>query len=275
MGIKAFRPLTPTQRTMTVLANEELTRSTPEKSLISAYRKQGGRNNHGHVTQRFRGGGHKRAYRLVDFKRIKDDVPAKVVSVEYDPNRSANIALLNYTDGAKSYIIAPVGIKVGQMVLSGPKAEIIPGNVLPLRNIPVGTTVCCVELKPGKGSQMAKSAGASVQLMAKEGERATLRLPSSEVRMVDIDCRAMIGQVGNLDYENVAYGKAGRKRWLGKRPHNRGVAMNPIDHPMGGGEGKTSGGRHPCSPWGQLAKGLLTRNPRRRSNSMIIRRRKK
>ncbi len=275
MGIKTFKPFTPTRRTLTMLTFDEITKTTPEKSLLEPHRRQGGRNNHGHVTQRFRGGGHKRAYRIIDFKRQKDNIPAKVAGVEYDPNRSANIALLNYADGEKSYVIAPVGLQVGQSVISGPEVEIKPGNVLPLKNIPVGTTVCCIELKPGKGSQMAKSAGASAQLMAKEGERATLRLPSTEVRYVDIRCRAMIGQVGNTDHENVAIGKAGRKRWMGKRPHNRGVSMNPVDHPMGGGEGKTSGGRQPCSPWGQLSKGLKTRKPRLTSDSMIIRRRKK
>ncbi len=275
MGIKTFEPFTPSRRQMTTLVRDEITRDTPEKSLLVSKRGRGGRNNLGRVTLRFRGGGHKRAFRLVDFRRVKDGIPATVASVEYDPNRSAYIALLNYSDGEKSYIVAPIGLRPGQKVVSGPEAEIASGNVLPLRNIPVGTTVCCVEMTPGKGAQLGKSAGAGIQLMAKEGDWATLRLPSSEVRMVDINCRAMIGQVGNTDHENVAIGKAGRKRWMGKRPHNRGVAMNPIDHPMGGGEGKTSGGRNPCSPWGQLSKGLKTRNPRRLSNSLILRRRKK
>lgn len=275
MGIKTFKPFTPSRRTMTVLTRDELTTDKREKSLIAGKRGTGGRNNNGRITSRFRGGGHKRAFRLIDFRRNRDGIPATVKSVEYDPNRSAHIALIAYADGAKSYILSPVGLQVGQKISSGPAAEIAPGNVLPLRNIPVGATICCVELRPGKGAQMAKAAGASVQLMAREGDRATLRLPSSEVRYVDIDCRAMIGQIGNTEHENVAVGKAGRTRWKGRRPHNRGVSMNPIDHPMGGGEGKTSGGRQPCSPWGQLSKGLKTRNPRRRSNTMIIRRRKK
>lgn len=275
MGIKTFKPFTPTRRTMTVLTRDELTTDKPEKSLIVGKRATGGRNNRGRTTSRFRGGGHKRAFRLIDFRRNRDGIPAKVKTIEYDPNRSAHIALLAYADGVKSYIVAPIGLQVGQTLGSGAEAEIAPGNVLPLRNIPVGATICCVELRPGKGAQIAKAAGASVQLMAREGDRATLRLPSSEVRYVDINCRAMIGQIGNTEHENVAVGKAGRTRWKGRRPHNRGVSMNPIDHPMGGGEGKTSGGRQPCSPWGQLSKGLKTRNPRRRSNSMIIRRRKK
>jgi len=275
MGIKTFKPFTPSRRTMTVLTRDELTTDKREKSLIAGKRGTGGRNNNGRITSRFRGGGHKRAFRLIDFRRNRDGIPATVKTIEYDPNRSGHIALIAYADGAKSYILSPVGLQVGQKISSGPAAEIAPGNVLPLRNIPVGATVCCVELRPGKGAQMAKAAGASVQLMAREGDRATLRLPSSEVRYVDIDCRAMIGQIGNTEHENIAVGKAGRTRWKGRRPHNRGVSMNPIDHPMGGGEGKTSGGRQPCSPWGQLSKGLKTRNPRRRSNTMIIRRRKK
>lgn len=275
MGIKTFKPFTPSRRTMTVLTRDELTTDKREKSLIAGKRGTGGRNNNGRITSRFRGGGHKRAFRLIDFRRNRDGIPATVKTIEYDPNRSGHIALIAYADGAKSYILSPVGLQVGQKISSGPAAEIAPGNVLPLRNIPVGATICCVELRPGKGAQMAKAAGASVQLMAREGDRATLRLPSSEVRYVDIDCRAMIGQIGNTEHENIAVGKAGRTRWKGRRPHNRGVSMNPIDHPMGGGEGKTSGGRQPCSPWGQLSKGLKTRNPRRRSNTMIIRRRKK
>lgn len=274
MGTKSFRPFTPTRRSMTVLTFEEITRGKPEKSLVGPNRSKGGRNNVGRVTVRFRGGGHKRALRAIDFKRQRDGIPAKVSSIEYDPNRSANIALLDYADGVKSYIIAPVGLKVGDALMSGPQAEIATGNVLPLRNIPVGSTVCCIEMLPKKGAQLARSAGSSCQLMAKEGDHATLRLPSTEMRMVQIDCRAMIGQIGNTDHENVSYGKAGKTRWLGRRPHNRGVSMNPVDHPLGGGEGKSSGGRHPCSPWGQPAKGLKTRSPRRHSDKLIIRRRK-
>lgn len=275
MGIKKFRPITPSRRHMSVLTFEEITRTTPEKSLIEPNKSKGGRNNTGRITVRFRGGGHKRAYRIIDFKRRRDGIPAKVFSIEYDPNRTANIALLHYADGVKTYIIAPVGLKTGDTLNSGPDAEVAPGNVLPLSKIPVGSTICCVELRPGKGAQMARGAGASVQLMAREGNRATLRLPSSEVRLVEVECRAMIGQIGNTDHGNINWGKAGKTRWLGRRPHNRGVSMNPVDHPMGGGEGRSSGGRHPCSPWGQPAKGYKTRKPRAKSNSMIIRRRKK
>ncbi len=275
MGIKKFRPITPSRRHMSVLTFEEITRTTPEKSLIEPNKKKGGRNNTGRITVRFRGGGHKRAYRIIDFKRRRDGIPAKVFSIEYDPNRTANIALLHYADGVKNYIIAPVGLKTGDTLNSGPEAEVAPGNVLPLNKIPVGSTICCVELRPGKGAQMARGAGSSVQLMAREGNRATLRLPSSEVRQVQSDCRAMIGQIGNTDHSNINWGKAGKTRWMGRRPHNRGVTMNPVDHPMGGGEGRSSGGRHPCSPWGQPAKGYKTRKPRAKSNSMIVRRRKK
>lgn len=275
MGIKTFKPTTPSRRSMSVLTFEEITRDKPEKSLTKGKKSWGGRNNIGRATVRFRGGGHKRAFRDVDFKRLRDGIPARVVSIEYDPNRSANIALLAYVDGVKSYILAPQGLAVGQTLQSGTGAEIQAGNVLRLREIPVGTTVCCIELKPGKGAQIVRSAGASAQLMAREGGLATLRLPSTEMRFVPLDCRAMIGQVGNSDHENQTIGKAGRKRWMGKRPHNRGVSMNPVDHPLGGGEGATSGGRHPCSPWGQPAKGVKTRNPRNPNNRMIIRRRKK
>lgn len=275
MGIKTYRPITPSRRQMSTLTFDEITKDTPEKSLIATQKSSGGRNNVGRITVRFRGGGHKRRLRVIDFRRNKDGVPAKVASIEYDPNRSANIALLNYADGEKAYIIAPVGLGVGRLVLSGPTAEILPGNALQLRNIPVGTTVCCIELKPGKGAQMARTAGASADLMAKEGAHATLRLPSGEMRLVQIECRAMIGQVGNTDHSNINIGKAGRNRWLGKKPHNRGVSMNPVDHPMGGGEGRTSGGRHPCSPWGQPSKGKKTRRPRKQSANMIVRGRKK
>jgi large subunit ribosomal protein L2 len=260
---------------MTTLRFDDLTKKPPEKSLTSSLKSAGGRNNLGRTTLRFRGGGHKRRYREIDFKRRRDGIPARVASIEYDPNRSANIALLVYADGVKNYIIAPVGLKVGQTLTSGPGSDILPGNVLTLRNVPVGATVCCIEMRPGKGAQLARGAGSSAQLMAKEGDRATLRLPSTEMRMVHLDCRAMIGQVGNTDYENVTIGKAGRTRWLGRRPHTRGVAMNPIDHPLGGGEGRSSGGRHPCSPWGWITKGKKTRNPRAKSDSLIVRRRKK
>lgn len=275
MAVKTFKPITPSRRKMSVLCYEELTRSNPEKSLLRPIKRSGGRNNRGRITVRFRGGGHKRAYRLIDFKRRRDGIPAKVVSIEYDPNRSGHIALLQYADGVKSYIVAPVGLKPGQTLMSGSDAEIVPGNVLPLSNVPLGTTICCVEMKPNKGAQLARSAGSSIQLMAKEGKWATLRMPSSEVRMVDVQCRAMIGQIGNTDHENVNYGKAGKTRWLGRRPHNRGVSMNPVDHPLGGGEGRSAGGRHPCTPWGKPTKGYKTRNPRKQSSSQIIRRRKK
>lgn len=275
MAVKTFKPFTPSRRNMSVLRYEELTRTDPEKSLLRPIKSSGGRNNRGRITVRFRGGGHKRAYRLIDFKRRRDGIPAKVVSIEYDPNRSGHIALLQYADGVKSYIVAPVGLKPGQTLMSGSDAEIVPGNVLPLKNVPLGTTICCVEMKPNKGAQLARSAGSSIQLMAKEGKWATLRMPSSEVRMVNVQCRAMIGQIGNTDHENVNYGKAGKTRWLGWRPHNRGVSMNPVDHPLGGGEGRSAGGRHPCTPWGKPTKGYKTRNPRKQSSSQIIRRRKK
>lgn len=273
MPVKTFKPITPGRREMTVSGFDEITRSTPEKSLIATIKKTGGRNNLGRITSRWIGGGHKRRYRIIDFKRDKDGIKAKVVSVEYDPNRSARIALLQYADGEKRYIIAPVGIKVGQTIESGEQAEIQVGNTLPLRAIPVGSTVHAIELRPKKGAQLAKSAGASVQLLAKEGKYATLRLPSGEVRQVSRECRATLGQVGNLEHENISIGKAGRTRWMGKRPEVRGVAMNPVDHPLGGGEGKTSGGRHPCSPWGWLTKGYKTRKSKKASNKMIVKRR--
>lgn len=275
MGIKTYRPITPSRRQMSGLTFEEITTDRPEKSLVRPLRKKGGRNNKGRVCVRFRGGGHKRNYRLIDFKRVTDGIPATVATIEYDPNRSANIALLHYENGTKAYIVAPVGLKVGMTVQSGEGAEIAPGNALELRHIPLGSTICCIEMKPGKGAQLARSAGASAVLMAREGDYATLRMPSGEMRKVPARCRATIGQIGNTDHSNVVLGKAGRKRWLGRRPHNRGVSMNPIDHPMGGGEGKTSGGRHPCSPWGQLSKGKKTRKPRKASDKLILRRRKK
>ena len=258
---------------MSVVDYSVLTKKAPEKSLLEPLRKKGGRNNTGRVSVRHHGGGSARQYRLIDFLRRKDGIPAKVAALEYDPNRTSFIALLHYADGEKSYIIAPVGMKEGTMVMSGPEAEIVPGNVLPLRNIPIGTTVCCVEMKPLKGAQLGRSAGSSIQLMAKEGDRATLRLPSSEVRIVHIDCRAMIGQVGNLDYANQSIGKAGRTRWMGIKPTVRGVAMNPVDHPHGGGEGKTSGGRNPVTPWGKPTKGYKTRKKRNPTDRMILRRR--
>ena len=272
MPVKKFRPVTPALRWKTVSDFAEITRSTPEKSLLEPQRSKGGRNNLGRVTSRHRGGGHKRMYRRIDFRRDKEGVPANVVAIEYDPNRSARIALLHYADGEKRYIIAPAGLEVGRRVMSGADAEFEPGNSMPLAKIPVGTVIHAVELVAGKGAQLARSAGASVQLMAKEGNYAQLRLPSGEMRKVRIECRATIGQVGNLEHENISIGKAGRSRWLGIRPQSRGVAMNPIDHPMGGGEGKTSGGRHPCSPWGWKTKGFRTRK-KKSSDRLIMRRR--
>jgi len=272
MPVKKFRPVTPTLRYKTVSDFSEITHDRPEKSLLEPLHKTGGRNNLGRVTAFQKGGGHKRAFRRVDFRRDKTGIPAKVATIEYDPNRSARIALLHYADGEKRYIIAPVGLTVGRTVLSGPDAEFEPGNCLPIGKIPVGTVVHAIELVAGKGAQMARSAGSFAQLMAKEGSYAQLRLPSGEMRKVRLECRATIGQVGNLDHENEVVGKAGKSRWKGKRPHVRGVAMNPIDHPMGGGEGKTSGGRHPCSPWGQPAKGYRTRK-KKASDRLIVRRR--
>jgi len=273
MAIRKFKPYTPSRRSMTTIEFTEVTSKRPEKALVTKVKRHSGHNNAGRVTSRFRGGGHKRLFRVVDFRRTKDGVPARVASIEYDPNRSANIALLNYVDGEKRYILAPLGLRVGQTLMSGPDAEVRVGNSLPLKNIPVGTTIHAIEMRPGKGAQLARSAGVAVQLLAREGDYATLRLPSGEARKVHVTCRATIGQVGNLDHENVSIGKAGRVRWLGRRPHNRGVTMNPVDHPMGGGEGRSSGGRHPCSPWGQLAKGLKTRKPRKPSNQYIVKRR--
>lgn len=254
MGIKKYRPTSPGRRFQTVLTFDDITATEPEKSLLKPLKKTGGRNVYGRITAWHRGGGHKRLYRIIDFKRDKRDIPAKVASIEYDPNRSARIALLHYADGEKRYILAPVGLKVGDSVIAGPNADIKPGNALPLRNIPTGTLIHNVELKIGKGGQIIRSAGTYGQLMAKEGKYAHIKLPSGEVRLVLLDCYATIGQVSNIDHENVSLGKAGRSRWLGWRPVVRGVAMNPIDHPLGGGEGKTSGGRHPCSPWGKLEK---------------------
>ena len=275
MGIKKLKPVTPGTRFRSNSTFEEITKSTPEKSLTVSLKKSGGRNNHGRVTTRFIGGGHKRRYRIIDFKRNKHGIPAKVFAIEYDPNRSSRIALLHYLDGEKRYIIAPEGLKVGDTLKSGSGSDIVIGNALPLREMPLGSFVHNVELKPGKGGQLGRSAGSSIQLMAKEGDFAQLKMPSGEVRMVRLDCMATYGVVGNADQENISIGKAGRTRWLGKRPHVRGVAMNPVDHPMGGGEGKTSGGGHPVSPWGQKAKGLKTRKHKKESNKFIIKRRNK
>ncbi len=274
MPIKTFRPLTPSLRYRTVSTFEEITKSKPEKSLLTPMKKSGGRNNLGKLTSRHRGGGHKRAYRIIDFKREKDGIPAKVTAIEYDPNRSARIALLHYADGEKRYILAPLGLNVGDSVSSGPNAEIRPGNSLPLSNIPLGLTIHNVELRQGRGGQLGRSAGSAIQLVAREGNYAQIKLPSGEVRMVRVENRATIGQVGNTDHENITWGKAGRSRWLGWRPHVRGVVMNPVDHPMGGGEGRSSGGRHPCSPWGQKAKGLKTRTRKKASSKYIIKSRK-
>ena len=272
MAIRKYKPTTPGRRGSSVSDFAELTRSTPEKSLTVPIKKTGGRNSQGRITTRHIGGGHKQAYRIIDFKRYdKDGVPAKVAHIEYDPNRTARIALLHYVDGAKRYIIAPEGLKQGAMVEAGEGADIKPGNNLPLRNIPVGTTVHAVELRPGGGAKMARSAGAGVQLVAREGRFATLRLPSGEMRMVDVRCRATVGEVGNAEQSNINWGKAGRNRWKGVRPTVRGVAMNPVDHPHGGGEGKTSGGRHPVTPWGQ--KEGRTRHANKESDKYIVRRR--
>jgi large subunit ribosomal protein L2 len=273
MAIKTYRPITPTLRFKTTLVNQELTTDRPHKALLEPKKRSGGRRNSGDITSRFIGGGHKQQYRVIDFKRDKTGIPATVASIEYDPNRSARIALLNYVDGEKRYILQPDGLKVGAKIMSGPDADILVGNALPLKNIPAGTVVHNIELKPGKGAQMARSAGAQAQLVAKEGEYALLKLPSGETRRVMLNCMATVGQVGNLDHENVAIGKAGRTRWMGKKPHNRGVAMNPVDHPHGGGEGKTSGGRHPVTPWGQPTRGYKTRN-NKRTDKMIVGRKK-
>lgn len=273
MAIKKCKPTSPGRRFQSYILNPELTEKEPEKSLTEPLKKSGGRNNYGRVTLRFRGGGHKRLYRIIDFKRDKDNVPAKVIALEYDPNRSANIALLQYVDGERRYIIAPLGLKVGDEVISGENVDIKVGNALPLKNIPVGTLVHNVELRPGKGGQLARSAGAFAQILGKERDYVILRLPSGEIRKVLGTCKATIGQVGNLEWENITWGKAGRIRWRGRRPHVRGVAMNPVDHPLGGGEGKTHGGRHPTSPWGQLAKGLKTRK-KKASDKLILQRRK-
>ncbi len=275
MAIISRKPTSPGRRFQTTSDFAEITRTEPEKSLVTALRKTGGRNNYGRNTARHRGGGHKRLYRIIDFKRDKLEVPAKVASIEYDPNRSSRIALLNYLDGEKRYILAPADLRVGDTVVASMEADIKPGNSLPLQNIPLGTMVHNIEMKPGKGGQMARSAGSYAQLMAKEGKYAHLKLPSGEVRMVSLVCRATVGQVGNVVQESISIGKAGRKRWLGRRPHVRGVAMNPVDHPLGGGEGKSSGGRHPCTPWGKPTKGYKTRKPKESDRYIIKHRLKK
>src|SRR5579859_7847546 len=275
MGIKTYRPITPSLRTKTTLTNDELTTDRPHKPLTRIKLRTGGRRNGGDITIWHRGGGHKRKLRDIDFKRDKTGVPGTVVSIEYDPNRSSRIALISYLDGDKRYIVQPVGLQVGQKIVSGPEADILVGNALPLRNIPPGTTVHNIELKPGKGAQMVRSAGGSAQLVAKEGDYALIKLPSGETRKVLVACMATIGQVSNLDHENISIGKAGRTRWLGRRPVNRGVAMNPVDHPHGGGEGKTSGGRHPVTPWGQPTRGYKTRRNKQTGKWIVKRREKK
>lgn len=274
MGIKKYKPTTPSRRGMSVVTFDEITKKEPERSLILPLKRISARNNQGRRTVTSRGGGNKRLYRIIDFKRNKFGIPAKVASIEYDPNRSCHIALLNYKDGEKRYILAPLGIRVGDVLTSGEEAEIRSGNTLPLSAIPLGTSIHNIELRPGKGGQIARSAGQTAQLLAREGKYAHIRMPSSEVRLIHVNCLATIGQVGNLDHENVSLGKAGKSRYLGRRPHTRGVAMNPVDHPLGGGEGKSSGGRHPCTPKGTPTKGYRTRK-KKLSNKMIVRRRKK
>jgi len=273
MGIRAFKPTSAGRRHYTVSDFAEITTDSPLKSLTEGKSSTGGRNVYGRITSRFRGGGHKQRYRIVDFKRAKIGIPARVAEIEYDPNRTARIALLHYADGEKTYILAPDGLKQGDTVLSSRLADIRPGNCLPLGDIPAGTMIHNIEMRKGKGGQMVRSAGTAAQLMAKDGVYAQVKLPSGEVRKIHVLCRATVGQVSNLEHQNIRLGKAGRARWLGRRPHNRGVTMNPVDHPMGGGEGRTSGGRHPCSPWGQLSKGLKTRN-NKRTDTMIVKHRK-
>ena len=274
MPIKTYRPITPSLRTTSTLVNDDLTASRPHKPLTVKRLRTGGRRNSGDLTIRHHGGGHKRMLRLIDFKREKYGIAGRVATIEYDPNRSARIALIHYADGEKRYILQPIGLQVGQSIMSGPEADILVGNALPLRSIPAGTTVHNVELRPGKGAQMVRSAGSSAQLVAKEGDYALLKLPSGETRKVLVDCMATVGQVGNTDHENISIGKAGRNRWKGIRPTNRGVAMNPVDHPHGGGEGKTYGGCHPVTPWGQPTRGYKTRN-NKRTDAMIVNRRSK
>ena len=275
MPVRKLNPTSAGVRFQTISDFHEVTKATPEKSLLVSISRKGGRNNNGRITAKRRGGGHRKLYRVIDFKRNKDGIPAKVTGIEYDPNRSSHIALLTYADGEKRYIIAPKELKDGDQVMSGSDAEVRPGNCLPLEKIPEGTLIHNIELRPGKGGQIARSAGASVQLMAKEGRYANIKLSSGEVRLVEVKCRATVGTVGNTDHENVSIGKAGRNRWLGKRPRVRAVAMNPVDHPMGGGEGRSSGGRHPCSPWGTPAKGYKTRKVKKPSSKYILSRKKK
>jgi large subunit ribosomal protein L2 len=274
MGIKKLTPTSPARRYQTYLTNDDITTDSPHKPLLDTKGRTNGRNSHGRITIRHRGGGHKRHYRIIDFKRDKTGIPGKVATIEYDPNRSARIALVNYVDGEKRYIIAPQGLQVGQTIVAGPEADILTGNALPIKNIPLGTQIHNIELKPGKGGQMARSAGSFAQLVAKEGGTAQLRLPSGEIRLVSVDCMATVGQVGNSEHENVSVGKAGRTRWKGIRPTVRGVAMNPVDHPHGGGEGKTSGGRNPVTPWGKPTRGAKTRN-NKRTDKFIVKRRTK
>ncbi|MFC2740774.1 MAG: 50S ribosomal protein L2 [Selenomonas sp.] len=275
MAIKSFKPYSAGRRFMTVASFDEITTDKPEKSLVESLKSHGGRNQQGRMTVRHQGGGHKRRYRIIDFKRTKDGIPARVATIEYDPNRSARIALLNYADGEKRYILAPNGLKVGDVVESGAEADIKPGNALPLKNIPLGTVIHAVELKIGKGAQLVRSAGTSAQLMAKEGDYALLRMPSGEIRRVHVNCRATIGEVGNLEHENITIGKAGRSRWLGRRPETRGIAMNPNDHPHGGGEGRSPVGRKsPMTKWGKIAMGKKTRRKKKASNRLIVHRRK-
>ena len=273
MGIKTYKPTSPARRYYTGSDFKDLTKGkAPEKKLTEGQHRTGGRNQHGCITSRFRGGGHKQRYRLIDWRRSKIGVPATVASIEYDPNRTARIALLHYADGEKTYILAPDGLLVGDKIVASRNADIKPGNSMPLRHIPLGTMIHNIEMRKGKGGQLVRSAGSGASLMAKDGDYAQIRMPSGEVRMIHQDCQATIGQVSNIEHANISIGKAGRTRWLGKRPHQRGVSMNPVEHPMGGGEGRTSGGRHPCSPWGQLAKGLKTRN-NKRTDAMIVKRR--
>jgi large subunit ribosomal protein L2 len=274
MGIKAFKPTSPGRRFQTVVTFDEITEERPYKPLTEGKSRINGRNNRGWITIRHRGRGHKRRYRIIDFRRDKLGVPGKVASIEYDPNRSANIALINYVDGEKRYILQPLGLKVGDNVIASPEADILTGNALPLKNIPTGTMIHNIELRPGKGGQLVRSAGAVAQLMAKEGTYAQVKMPSGEIRSVLLECYATVGQIGNMDHNNISIGKAGRSRWLGRRPTVRGVAMNPVDHPLGGGEGKTSGGRHPVSPWGQPTKGYKTRR-NKRTSAFILKRRTK
>ena len=275
MAVKKYKPTSAGRRQMATSSFEEITRSTPEKSLLEPLKKTGGRNNRGRITTRHQGGGHKRRYRKIDFKRAKDGVPAKVAAIEYDPNRSARIALLHYADGAKAYILAPLGLRVGATVQAGPGSDIKPGNALPLGDIPTGTVVHAVELRPGQGAKLARSAGSGIQLVAKDAPYGVLRLPSGEMRRVLLACRATVGQVGNTDHSNQSSGKAGRSRWLGKRPSVRGTAMNPVDHPHGGGEGKSKGGRHPVTPWGVPTLGKRTRRKHKESDKLIVRGRRR